>query len=180
MEKEIRLKNGKAVLVRELRANDDVFDLCRFINEMIESKEYLLIDTKQTPEEETTWLEAKMKNLEKGDTIDWRAFLGGRCVAGVEARRGEWKRRGSVEFGLALSEEVRGQGLGRALLKMMIAEVKKEWKPHRMYIQALGGNARAIRLYESVGFKQIARIPDYNNHFGKYMDEVWLMLEEKK
>ena len=49
MEKEIRLKNGKTVLVRDIRANDDVFDLTRFINEMVDSKEYLLADEKQTP-----------------------------------------------------------------------------------------------------------------------------------
>ena len=61
---------------------------------------------------------------------------------------------------------------------MMIEEAREKWAPKNFFIQALAGNARALRLYNSVGFREFARIPDYNNHFGEYMDEVWLRLEK--
>jgi RimJ/RimL family protein N-acetyltransferase len=180
MEKKLKLKNGKTVVVRELQANEDVFSLTRFINELVEEKAFILMGELMTPEGEADWLRGKVKENERGDTMDWRIFLDGKLVGGLEARRMKMKRRDSVEFGIALSKEVRGQGLGRQLLTMIIAEAKRVWKPHRMFICALGKNERAIRLYESLGFREVARIPELNNHFGEYMDEVWLMMEGVK
>ena len=180
MEKKLKMKNGKTVVVRELRPNDDVFELTRYINELIEEKAFILMDEPITPEAEADWLRGKMKEVEGGGTIDWRVFLDGKLVGGFEARRMKMKRRDSVEFGIALLKEVRGQGLGRQLLTFAIAESKKRWHPHRLYITALGKNERAIGLYKSLGFKEVARVPDINNHFGEYMDEVWLMMEGVK
>ena len=176
MQEELLLKNRQKVLVRDLQANDDVFALMKFINELVEEKSYLTIDELQTPESETGWLQSEIKKIEKGDTIDWRIWLDGKCVGGVSARRGLWKENGNVEFGIALLKEVRGQGLGRQLLEIMIAHVRKEWKYKNLYIRVYSENKKAHELYKSMGFKEFARFKNWLNHYGTYMDAIWLIL----
>lgn len=177
MEKEIRLKDGCTVVVRDLRENDDVFALAEYINAFIDEKAYLLVDKKLTPEEEADWLRGRMAKAGKGELIDWRVWLGGKCVGGIHAERGPWKRRDNVELGIAFSKEVRDQGLGRMLLTLMIAEAKRRWKPHNIYIGAFAKNARAIHLYKSLGFREFATFKGHNNHFGEYIDEIWMVLK---
>lgn len=178
MEKEITLKDGREVLVRDLQANEDVFDLARFINEFLEEKAYLSINKVVTPEEETEWLQGKMKDMEKDMMIDWRVFLDGKVVGGIDAwKAGKLKESGNVEMGIALSKEVRGQGLGSQLIKLMIEEIKTRWKPKNIVIAYYAANEGAGKLYRSLGFKEFARFPNWVNHFGEYNDKIYLVLE---
>ena len=60
----------------------------------IDEKAYLLVDERVTPEDEAAWLRGKIRDIEKGSLIDWRVWHEGRCVGGIHAQRGPWKRRG--------------------------------------------------------------------------------------
>ena len=173
---EFVLKDGRIVEIRPLQPTDDVFDLCRFINELIEEKSYIAMNEKITPESEAKWLENQIDKMRHDELIDFRAFLDGRCVGGAEARKGKWKERDNVELGIALSKEVRGQGLGRKLLMELIKEVKKKWKPKHIYLSVTEGNEPAKKLYEGLGFKEFARFPEWVNHYGVYKDKIWMEL----
>jgi len=46
----------------------------------------------------------------------------------------------------------RGRGLGRRALGLILDELFEERGAHRVWLDAVGANARALRAYESVGF----------------------------
>lgn len=179
MEKTIALNDGRNVLVRDLRANEDVFELARWINEFVDEKAFISIDEKQSPEQEAAWLQRKISEIEKGETFHWCVFLNGKLVGFIEGRRGTLKEKDNCSFGIGLSREVRDQGLGRQLIQSAIKEMKKRWKPKNIYVEVVADNERAVALYKSCGFTEFARFPNWINHFGEYFDKLVLLLEEK-
>ncbi len=173
----LTLKDGRTVEVRPLQANDDVFDLARFINELTEEKAHFTMNMPFSPEEVADWLRNEMSEIEKDECIHWRVFLGGKNVGWTHAKRGKWKENGNVELGIGLSKEVRGQGLGKNLMEAMVEEARKRWDPRNVYLEMSSGNDRARRLYTSMGFKEVARLKNWINHYGAYMDKVVMVLE---
>ena len=61
-------------------------------------------------------------------------------------------------LGMGLHAEFRGQGLGRALMLKTLEHALQNGI-YRITLEAREDNLRAIRLYESVGFKHEARAP---------------------
>ncbi|MFC2174284.1 GNAT family N-acetyltransferase [archaeon] len=177
MEKEIGLKDGRTVLVRDLQPNEDVIGITNFFNGLIEEKAFLVYDEKQSPEEEADWLRGQMSEIEAGRLISWRVLLDGRHVGGVNAQQGKWKERGNVEVGIALAKEVRGQGLGHELMSLMIEAAKEKWSPHHLFLRANPQNKAALKLYEDLGFKEFVVLKEWEDHYGEYIDTVWLVLK---
>ncbi len=175
---QITLKDGRTVEVRPLQANDDVFEFARFINELTEEKAHFTMDVLFSPEDVADWLRNEMSEVEKGECIHWRVFLEGKNVGWAHAKRCKWKERGNVEMGIGLSKEIQGQGLGRKLMEEIIPKAKKEWSPKNIYLEVSSGNDRARRLYESIGFKEVARLKDWVNHYGEYMDKIFMELQQ--
>jgi putative acetyltransferase len=61
-------------------------------------------------------------------------------------------------LGMGVHASFRGQGLGRALLLRTLEHALKK-EIYRVTLEAREDNTRAIRLYESVGFKHEGRAP---------------------
>jgi len=73
----------------------------------------------------------------------------------------EPNRSASLRIGLAPT--ARGQGLGAEVLLLVLAHAFGPLGLHRVSLDVLAFNARAIRLYEKVGFR----------HEGRLRDAVW-------
>ena len=58
-------------------------------------------------------------------------------------------------YGLAISEEYQGQGLGNKLLDYSLKELKKQ-KINKVELTVDPDNERAIKLYQKFGFEKIA------------------------
>ncbi|MCK4327941.1 MAG: GNAT family N-acetyltransferase [Candidatus Diapherotrites archaeon] len=177
MEKEIRLSDGRTVLVRDMRADEDVFELSSFINELIEEGAFLTEDTPVPPEREGDWVRGKMKEVEEGRCMIWCVFLDGKRVGGGEIRRPKNAERNAASMGIALLKDVRGQGLGHRLMSMLIEEAKKQWQPAVIYLFRFDANEAAKNLYEKLGFVECGRIPNALSHGGKQMDKVFMVLK---
>jgi ribosomal protein S18 acetylase RimI-like enzyme len=89
--------------------------------------------------------QAEAELLEDGDLATVR--IGDRAL-GVAAVDGDWVGYRGIE----VAPEHRGQGLGLAVMAALM-----EWSAERgaatAYLQVLGGNARALRLYDGLGFE---------------------------
>jgi ribosomal protein S18 acetylase RimI-like enzyme len=73
--------------------------------------------------------------------------------------------------GLAVAEEARGLGVGRALIRAVIAEARRQGAL-RMSLRVLGHNTPARKLYESEGFVVEGIQPGEFYLDGKYVDDV--------
>ena len=68
-----------------------------------------------------------------------------------------------------------GLGIGSALFEEMAVQARS-WKLEHLILSYIEGNDRARRLYEKVGFREVARIPDaYRLKDGSMHQDIWMM-----
>ncbi|GHE88722.1 N-acetyltransferase [Streptomyces spiralis] len=73
--------------------------------------------------------------------------------------------------GLAVADEARGAGVGRALLRAAVAEARRQGA-RRLSLRVLGHNTAARKLYESEGFVVEGVQPEEFLLDGAYVDDV--------
>ncbi|MBV1941077.1 GNAT family N-acetyltransferase [Streptomyces sp. BV286] len=73
--------------------------------------------------------------------------------------------------GLAVADEVRGQGVGRALVRAVVAQARRQGAL-RITLRVLGHNTPARKLYESEGFVVEGIQPGEFHLDGEYVDDV--------
>jgi len=75
--------------------------------------------------------------------------------------------------GLAVAEEARGRGVGRALIRAAVEEARRRGA-RRLTLRVLGHNTPARRLYESEGFVVEGVLPEEFLLDGEYVDDVFM------
>jgi ribosomal protein S18 acetylase RimI-like enzyme len=178
--KTIVLKDGNTVSIQPLTAKDDIRKFQRFINAMVEECAYLIVDKPMTLKEEKTWFYNQILTIKKGDLIYLKVVASGHLIGVVQAQRGMYRNRGNVSLGIALEKQWRGKGLGRLLIEEIIVRIEQKWHPKNIYLHVVSSNQRAKRLYESLGFHIIARLPQWFEYNKKYFDEYILILDKKR
>lgn len=91
---------------------------------------------------------------------DWRAFEG---------------FRHSKEHSVYIRSDVRGGGIGRALMEELIVQARQN-KVHVLIAGIEGSNEASIRLHEKLGFQLNGRFPETGIKFGKWLDLVFMQL----
>ncbi len=71
-----------------------------------------------------------------------------------------------------VKEEHRGIGIGKKLLKELIAKIKEKKHIKKIKIQAAKINIGAIKLYEKFGFKTVGILKKEIKINGKYFDDL--------
>ncbi|MGW7258546.1 N-acetyltransferase family protein [Streptomyces sp. NPDC054834] len=75
--------------------------------------------------------------------------------------------------GLAVADEARGRGVGRALIRAAVAEARRRGA-RRITLRVLGHNTPARKLYESEGFVVEGVLPEEFLLGGEYVDDVFM------
>ncbi|MBK6018343.1 GNAT family N-acetyltransferase [Streptomyces sp. MBT53] len=73
--------------------------------------------------------------------------------------------------GLAVAEEARGHGVGRALIRAAVAEARRRGA-RRLTLRVLGHNTPARKLYAAEGFEVEGVLPEEFLLDGEYVDDV--------
>lgn len=98
----------------------------------------------------------------------------GRVVGeGIALVRHHRKALSGRIYSLAVAGECRGQKIGQKLMRRMVEELVQRGVK-RIYLEVEKGNGPAIRLYESLGFRHIGKLPDY---YGPGHDGIHMMHE---
>jgi putative acetyltransferase len=162
--------------IRPPGKKDSPREYLRFFNKLIEEDTFLMTDEKQTLEKERRWLSDALKDMRNGKRVMLSAFEGKRVVGNCDAKKDRGKGRRNILFGVAIEKEYRGRGLGEKLLRSTIKLAKERLEPRNMYLCVFGGNSTAMELYKKVGFEEIARLPNWVKHRGRYVDEIYMIL----
>jgi ribosomal protein S18 acetylase RimI-like enzyme len=75
--------------------------------------------------------------------------------------------------GLAVADEARGRGVGRALIRAAVEEARRRGA-RRLTLRVLGHNTPARRLYEAEGFVVEGVLPEEFFLAGRYVDDVFM------
>lgn len=144
------------------------------LNEAIVSSTALYDYAPRPPESMVGWFKTKKAN--------------GFPVIGVEDDRGELMGfasygtfrafpayKYSVEHSVYLKAEHRGKGLGKLLMKELIAAARKQ-DLHVMVGGIDAGNAASIALHRSLGFEHAGTIRQAGFKFGRWLDLAFYQL----
>ena len=94
----------------------------------------------------------------------WSSFRGGHRFPGY---------RHTAELTVHVDERHHGQGVGRALLEALIAEAPRR-DIHVLVAAVDADNVGSIEFHRSLGFVEVARMPEVGRKFDRWLDLVLL------
>lgn len=160
-QKTIPLKNGRAAIFRS-PTTADAKEMLDFLKAAAGETEFL----RRYPEEcftDVKMEEAFLTNICQSDTeimilCEIGGHIAGNCHLSYRPLR---KLRHRGEVAIALLEQYWGLGIGTAMFKEMTA-LARRWGLEQLELTYIEGNDRARGLYEKMGFREAARIPNAN------------------
>lgn len=101
------------------------------------------------------------------------AFVNDRLVgmAGVSRHVGERVQHKTSIWGVFLRPEVRGQGVGRQLVDLLINFAFETWKVRQVTLRVTTEQLPARNLYSSLGFRTVGTEPESLFVDGRFFDE---------
>jgi RimJ/RimL family protein N-acetyltransferase len=174
--KKVKLKDGRIAVIDFLKESDSAEELRKFINSIIAEDAFLIYNRKTTMKEEKEWKKNELKKFRERTGFLLIAKINRKIVGSSGAGKGPHRAKGNVELGIAISKEGRGIGLGEVLLRTNIRITKKFLTPKNIYLTAFELNKPALSLYKKLGFKEIAKLPEWLEHGGKYCDQIVMKL----
>jgi RimJ/RimL family protein N-acetyltransferase len=179
LKKKAILKDGTLLHIEPLNEKEDAREFLGFINSFVTDESYLLVDIPVTLQEEKQWLQTQFQTQRKGEQLYLKAMVDGRLVGDCFAKPGFGRNRGNVNLGIAVVKDWRGKGIGRLLLGEVIERSEQKWHPNNIYLQVVSANTKARELYESIGFRVVAQLPQWFKYKKQYLDEYILILDKK-
>ncbi len=126
--------------------------------------------------QEGKFLQQKADSVNEVEII---ALVDGKVAgtAGIEAVGTKYKVKHRAEFGISVSKEYWGLGIGRALMDACI-ECAKEAGFVQLELNAVADNSRAISMYKKAGFVEYGRNPKgFNSRTSGFQEVVYMLLE---
>ena len=172
------LRDGRILLVRSPEAVD-AEAMCAYLLATAEETHFLVRYPEETSmdlEEEAHFLQA-IAESESNFMIaafDGHKVAGNVAVSRISAR---YKMAHRAELGIAIRKEYWHEGIGQWLMKAAITEARRVGY-EQLELGVFADNARAITLYEKLGFSEYGRVPRaFRLTDGTYIDEVLMSLQ---
>ena len=172
-ERSVRLKDGRTAILRAPRL-EDAAALIEYLKAVCDETPFLT----QYPDE-VRFTQAQEEDFLRGRIDDPRGAMIVATVDGEHAGNGSFMGLGGnrryahrCSLGIALYQKYCGLGLGRHLMEFAL-ELAKDCGYEQAELEVVADNARAIALYESMGFEIYGRHPrDVKYDDGSYADAL--------
>ena len=104
------------------------------------------------------------------------ALVNGRVVgnAGVHAISDNPRQKHVCSLGISIAHAYQGRGVGRALMNACLDFADRWANYSRVTLTVHADNARAVKLYESLGFQHEGRLRDFSFREGGYVDALFM------
>lgn len=166
-------KKGRKYLIR-YPILADVQAMTDFINTVSLEQTFIRMQgEQQTLEDETKYLAGQLARIEKHKSVQLLVFSEEEMI-GISAidLRDRVERHEGI-FGMFLSKECRGEGIGRNLMQVIMDEAARALPDLKIVtLGVFANNPLAIELYQKFGFKEFGRLPKGILHKGKYVDHI--------
>ncbi len=108
--------------------------------------------------------------------VTFAAVVNGRVVgnAGLHPINDNPRQQHVCSLGIAVADAYQGRGVGRALMNACL-DFADHWANYaRVELTVHADNARAVKLYESLGFEHEGRLRDFSFREGGYIDALFM------
>lgn len=170
-----RARNGQTFAIRKATA-DDAGALLAYARAVAAETEFFVLAPDEFPstaEQERQWIQGHLNHPGK---LLLLAQAEGAIIGNVSFAVGPVRRiahRGN--FGIAVVQAWRGQGVGTALLEMLLAWAAASPTVEKVGLEVFSTNHAAIRLYRRLGFVEEGLRPrDVKLGPGRYADALMM------
>ena len=158
--KTITLKNGRTALLRAPHP-EDAAEMAEYMKRTAGETHFLM----RTPEECTVTAEQEaiyLQNIiDSPDNLMIVCEIDGRIAGNCQITfRNRVKSRHRASVAIALLKEFWGLGIGTAMFEEMIAAAYGRGGIMQLELEFIEGNDRARALYEKMGFRIVAELPN--------------------
>ena len=108
--------------------------------------------------------------------VVFAAVVNGRVVgnAGLHPLNDNPRQKHVCGLGISIADAYQGRGVGRALMNACL-DFADNWANYaRVELTVHADNARAVKLYESLGFEHEGRLRDFSFREGGYVDALFM------
>lgn len=152
----------------------DLNAVYRWVKEIEAEDTFIMMNVKEplTRKEVKDYILEQLKKAKQKKVIKIGLFEGKKYLGGCDIVR-QGKRQGHVGlFGIVLSKEYRGQGIGIKLAQQVIQEAKQKLGIKQIILGCFANNLVGINFYRKLGFKQYGVHPKAVFYKGEYIDEI--------
>lgn len=167
-------KKGNPVVIR-YPTWEDLDAFTSFINALVDEDTFIALHTRITREEEAKWLAETIFAMEIGKKIHLVADVNGHVAGNCEIRIHDKRQAHVGDIGISVAAPYRDEGIGREILSTLIGEGRKAGLK-LLVMHCFENNARALHLYESLGFVRSGLVPGVYAYKGRFIGEVTLYL----
>ncbi len=147
-----KLNNGKEIVIREALVSD-ARGILAFARTLFASTDQVLTLPEEFIYTQTQEEQLIQEHAERGDALLLIAADGDKIVGLMNfSCRKKIKMGHSGEMGISVLHDYHKQGIGRAMIQMLIAWADNVSKVEKIYLNVFHTNLHAIRLYQSMGF----------------------------
>lgn len=173
-------KSGKEVLIRPIENTEsDAKAALEFINKIIEEDAMVARSGNlATLEEEKEWVKKTTERIKENNGILLAAFADKRMIGSAEITRQGGRSKHVGTFGISIAKDFRGEGLGRELMRRVLKDAPNIGLSH-IELHVYEENEPAIKLYTSMGFKEVGRLPEAIQYKDKLITSIimWKKME---
>lgn len=168
-------KGNKKYLIR-YPVIADVREMCDYMNILSQELTFITFQgEKLTIEEETKYLENVLKKIDENKTIKLLAISDNKIIGISDIAMNDRVTSHEGTFGITVSKEYRGQGVGKTLMKLVLKEAENKIPQLRIVSLAVfGDNPLAYGIYKKFGFQEYGRLPEGILHKGGYVDHIFM------
>jgi ribosomal protein S18 acetylase RimI-like enzyme len=170
-------KKGNNILFRYPQ-KEDALVMQKYINTISKERTYIMTQGEQlTLKDEESSLDSTLKSIRNLNGIMILAFSDNSLVgiSGISTNP-KYKAEAHVgAFGISISKDFRGEGIGTLLMVKVMEEAEKKLAKLKIVVlEVFSNNILAISLYKKMRFKKYGILPKGILHKEKYVDAVWM------
>lgn len=168
----------KEVIIR-YPTMDDIEVLQNFVNSASAERTYIRLQGETfTFAQEAQYLDDVLAKIKAKNVVKLMVFAGEELLAVGDVRREGYSSTSHLgRLGIIVAKSARGQGIGRKLMKFLIAETKTQLTGvETIILSVYQQNEIARKLYASLGFIEYGRLPNGRKRGEDYDDEVEMFL----
>ncbi|MCK4429512.1 MAG: GNAT family N-acetyltransferase [Candidatus Aenigmarchaeota archaeon] len=154
---------------------EDYKGLQESINSLVEEWGYLNEQKKISRKEVIESTTDLLKKIENKESVALVVEVNGKVKGDADIDKKKHAQNHICDLGISLGKEIRGKGIGKRLMELLIREAKKNLKTEIIEIEVFAENKVALNLYKKFGFKKIGIIKKGFKKKGKYYDKILMV-----
>jgi RimJ/RimL family protein N-acetyltransferase len=171
--KTIDLPSGEKAVLRSVMP-DEAQRLLDYVRAVARETPFFVIQEDEfnfTDEQERRWIQ---EHLDDAGKLAVAAEVAGEIVGFLSFENGPHQRtRHRGVFGVSVAKPWRGQGIGSALVQMLLDWAKVDPFIEKVGLAVYANNENAIRLYEKLGFiEEGRRLREMKISADQYVDDI--------